>query len=101
MAAPLAPRAGLRFPGGSGWCQWAWELLRRDPDHAEEWAAFISIWRSMDAAYGRPPEADIGPALSVSLTDLQSLRAEAWHLVIGDAGKAFSARWTSWLLSSG
>jgi hypothetical protein len=59
------------------------EVPRRNPGYAEEWAAFISIRRSMEAAYVRPPEADIGPALSISETGLNSLKAMAWHFVSG------------------
>jgi hypothetical protein len=38
--------------------QWAWEFLRRNPDYRRDYAAFIAIWRALEAAYGAPPNRD-------------------------------------------
>jgi len=35
--------------------QWPWEFLRRNPDYRREWAAFMTTWLELEAAYGRPP----------------------------------------------
>jgi hypothetical protein len=38
--------------------QWAWEFLRRNPDYRRDYAAFIAIWRALEADYGAPPNRD-------------------------------------------
>ena len=38
--------------------QWAWEFLRRNPDYQRDYAAFIAIWHTLEAAYGAPPNRD-------------------------------------------
>jgi hypothetical protein len=38
--------------------QWAWEFLHRNRDYRREWAAFIAVWRKLEAAYGAPPHRD-------------------------------------------
>lgn len=38
--------------------QWAWEFLRRNPDYRRDYAAFIAIWRALEADYGVPPNRD-------------------------------------------
>ncbi len=37
---------------------WAWEFLRRNPDYQQEWQAFITTWRALEAEYGRAPNRD-------------------------------------------
>lgn len=38
--------------------RWAWEFLRRNCDYQREWFAFDTVWRQLEAAYGRPPDRD-------------------------------------------
>lgn len=38
--------------------QWAWEFLRRNPAYRRDYAAFIAIWRALEADYGAPPNRD-------------------------------------------
>lgn len=38
--------------------QWAWEFLRRNPDYQRDYQAFITIWRTLEADYGAPPQRD-------------------------------------------
>lgn len=38
--------------------QWAWEFLRRNPDYQADYQVFISIWKSLEADYGAPPNRD-------------------------------------------
>jgi hypothetical protein len=38
--------------------QWAWEFLRRNPGYRRDYAAFIAIWRALEADYGAPPNRD-------------------------------------------
>jgi hypothetical protein len=38
--------------------QWAWEFLRRNPAYRADYAAFIAIWRALEADYGAPPQRD-------------------------------------------
>ena len=38
--------------------QWAWEFLRRNPAYRRDYAAFIAIWRALEADYGAPPHRD-------------------------------------------
>src|SRR5512138_2805401 len=38
--------------------QWAWEFLRRNPGYQRDYAAFIAIWRALEADYGAPPNRD-------------------------------------------
>lgn len=38
--------------------QWAWEFLRRNPDYRDDYRRFMEIWRTLEAAYGAPPQRD-------------------------------------------
>jgi hypothetical protein len=38
--------------------QWAWELLRRNPEYRRDWAWFRDTWEALEEAYGRPPHRD-------------------------------------------
>jgi hypothetical protein len=48
-----------RFTAELSAAQWAWEFLRRNPRYRAEWAAFITTWRDLEAAYGKPGERDV------------------------------------------
>jgi hypothetical protein len=48
-----------RFTSELSAAQWAWEFLRRNPRYGAEWAEFISTWRALEDAYGRPAERDV------------------------------------------
>ncbi len=39
--------------------QWAWEFLRRNPVYQAEWRDFITLWRALEADYGKPSQRDI------------------------------------------
>jgi hypothetical protein len=39
--------------------QWAWEFLRRNPRYREEWQRFITLWRALEATYGKPAQRNV------------------------------------------
>ena len=38
--------------------QWAWEFLRRNPAYRTDYQQFITIWQTLEADYGAPPNRD-------------------------------------------
>ena len=38
--------------------QWAWEFLRRNPAYRADYQQFITIWQTLEADYGAPPNRD-------------------------------------------
>jgi len=48
-----------RFTADLSAAQWAWEFLRRNPRYRAEWTEFITTWRALEAAYGKPGDRDL------------------------------------------
>jgi hypothetical protein len=51
--------AAYQFTNSLSAGQWAWEFLRRNPRYRAEWSEFISTWRALEAAYGKPAARDV------------------------------------------
>ncbi|TNF96044.1 MAG: hypothetical protein EP297_10865 [Gammaproteobacteria bacterium] len=37
---------------------WAWQFLRRHPEYHKDYEWFITLWRALEADYGKPPDRD-------------------------------------------